>query len=91
MYYCSECQRQHRSGKIYQEHLIFKAKKEIYIPSDKILEFSYSEFKNGRRALARRQISNHFRQIKLNPRWCDMYIQQINRVIMYERGELKDG
>lgn len=90
MYYCNECKKRHRSGKIYQEHLKYRSKDEIYIPSDKILQFSYDEFKNGRRGLAQRQIENHFRQIQFNPKWCDTYIQQINKVIMYERGELKN-
>lgn len=57
------------------------------IPKDKVLKFSYNSFKTGRAYLAKRQIDILVSKILLHPEKRSYFIQEINKLILYELGE----
>lgn len=87
MYYCSKCNKKHKTGKIYQAHLQFELK-EDNIPYDKVVLHSDDDFKPERRELIKRQINRLHHKYRLNPSWRDVYVREINKVIMTERGDI---
>jgi len=85
MYYCTKCKRKHKTGKIYNDHLEFQEQEETEIPSNNIL--LNREGIMSLRPIAQRQIARLLKRLKLTNR-RSLYIREINKVIMYERGEL---
>lgn len=84
MYYCSECKKRHKSGKIYKDHLQFKNHETKKYPSDKIQEVDFQL-----RSIARRQIGHYLEMIEYQPNWRGIYISKINQLIDYERNSSK--
>ena len=81
-YYCVKCKRNHKSGKIYEEHKKYVEKEEVEIPTDKIL-LSWDQIRSLR-SIAQRQIARLWKRAKLTKRFS-LYIREINRVIIYEQ------
>ncbi len=82
-YLCTECKRKHHSGKIFNDHKRFKKVKPNEIPFNKLLDFDY----NILPAIAQRQIVIYARKMAWDRKknGCNqrqMYIQQINKVIL---------
>lgn len=84
MYRCTKCNKCHRCGKIYYDHLEYKQREEVYVPSNKILEVDISSL----RKIAQRQINGILRRMLKFKGSKERFVWQINRVIMYERGQL---
>ena len=57
------------------------------IPKDKILKFSYREFRPERVCLAKRQIKRLKFKNSISPGKKTYFIQEINKLILYELGE----
>ncbi len=82
----------------YHDFSISKASKKecsVYIPIDKIIEYSLEEFKPERRVYAKRQIDSYQRKIDMlfalnHLEMKPMYIYRINKLIRYERGEITE-
>ena len=81
MYYCTECKKKHRCGKIYQDHLQFKKVEKKEYPSDKIMKFNIDSL----RPIAQRQITKYLEKIKLTPKMRGVYISKINELIEFEK------
>jgi len=67
----------------------------VYIPIDKIIEYSLEEFKPERRVYAKKQIDSYQRKIDMlfalnHLEMRPMYIYRINKLIRYERGEITE-
>ena len=80
MYYCTECERRHKSGKIYKDHMKYKFVEKKEFNSEEIQKVEFPL-----RGIARRQIANHLAQIKYTGR-RGIYTEKINELIEYERG-----
>jgi len=82
-YFCTDCKKNHRSGKIYDEHLQYKEEEKEIIPSKKLLHaYSLSE-------IAKRQIMHYIDKMIWDEKFNhskkrEMYITEINRVILHE-------
>jgi len=59
-----------------------------FIPHDYILNFKYSSFKPERRGSARRQIENLKKKMKIHAHLKEYCLEQINKLIRFEQGEL---
>ncbi|KKK91183.1 hypothetical protein LCGC14_2715520 [marine sediment metagenome] len=55
----------------------------------RVMKFSYKEFRPERVCLAKRQIKRLISKILINPRKKTYFIQEINKLILYELGENK--
>lgn len=68
---------------------ITREEQEEKIPYNKIAKFSYSEFKKDNISLIRTRIETLIGRMILCPQMKPAYIQEINKVIKKERGEIK--
>ena len=68
---------------------IIREKQEEKIPYNKIAKFNYSEFKKDNIPLIRAQIETLLKKMIICPQMKPAYIQEINKIIKKERGEMK--
>lgn len=54
-------------------------------PKGKIIKFNFNSLKLKRKSLAIKQIKIYKKKIKLFPHKKSLYIEEINKIIMYER------
>lgn len=88
-YYCSQCKQNHRSGKIYKDHLKFKKVEENHIPCRKVLLCIWEDLPK----IAQRQILRYISKMvwdkKSNySKRRKLYIREINKVILEERNDM---
>jgi len=57
------------------------------IPSERVLKFSYRSFKSGRVYFAKKQIGRLVCKMMARPEKKSYFIQEINKLILYELGE----
>ncbi len=79
MYFCTECNKRHKSGKIYKDHMKYKFVEKIEYSSTEIQKVDFPL-----REIAKRQLGNLLIQIKYTGR-RGLYTQKINELIEYER------
>ena len=79
MYYCTECEKRHKSGKIYKDHMKYKFVEKPEYDSETIQKIDFPL-----RYIAKRQIGNLLAQIKYTGR-RGVYTQKINQLIEHER------
>lgn len=79
-YFCTECKRNHRHGKIYKEHLKYKQKEGKKYDTIKVQKIGFTL-----RFVAKRQLNNLINQMLWNPSRKGIYIRKINELIDYER------
>lgn len=84
-YFCTECKRNHRHGKIWEEHLRYKKTKLDNIPRKKVVQYDWSFLRD----IAQRQIMSYIRKMAWDKknngsRKREMYIHEINKVILHE-------
>ncbi len=79
-YYCTECKRNHRHGKIYTDHLRYKERETKKYDSEKVQKINFPL-----RQVAKNQIDNLINQIIYSPSRRDVYIEKINELIDHER------
>ncbi len=61
----------------------------VEVPSDEVLKFNYRSFRTGRVFFAKKQIDRLVSKIILHPEKKSYFIQEINKLILYELGENK--
>ncbi len=81
-YYCIKCDRYHRRGKIYKNHLVYRkgTQKSESVPSDEIIKVNYKKL----RPIAKNQLLILFKKLRRSNR-KSVYREQINKLIRYER------
>lgn len=86
MYWCTECNKKHKSGKIYKEHMKYKYIEKPEYDNKKIqkIDFKLSE-------IAENQIISHINKMLWHPLRRDFYISKINELIEYERRKSRKG
>ena len=82
-YFCTQCKRNHHSGKIYKEHKHLQKSKPNGIPCDKVLPCNLNLLPQ----IAQRQINTNLEKILLDSKqtygkWEKVYIKQINKIIL---------
>lgn len=101
-YFCKKCKRFHYHGKIYEDHLKYndkeknkknisknlnlKSRKENKIQSKKVMDFNYDTL----RPIAKRQIDKLFDKMRTTHN-NDLYVFQINKLIIHEQNRGKKG
>ncbi|TFF90894.1 MAG: hypothetical protein EU548_00660 [Promethearchaeota archaeon] len=82
-YYCTECKRYHYRGKIYQEHLSYKKKKDINsLKKNEIDSLDLERF----RPIAQRQISRLLIKMESTGNH-ELYSNEISKIINKELGK----
>ena len=88
-YFCTECKRNHRCGKIWKEHKRYKGTEPDNVPTKKILEHDW----NLLRPIAQRQIMHYARKISWDAKnngsgRREVYIHEINKIILHEDNDI---
>ena len=89
MYFCTECKRNHRSGKIYKDHLKFRKVEEEYISCQKVIDCIWEDLPK----IAQNQIMRYIDKILWDKKFNyskkrKLYIREINRVILEEYNDM---
>ena len=63
---------------------------EDMIPKSKIIQFDFNTLEPKRRSLALRQIKIYEKKFKLFPHKKSLYIEEINKIIIYEINRVKN-
>lgn len=85
-YFCTECKKNHRCGKIWEDHKRFKKiKQEDNVPRKRVVDCDWDFLPE----IAQRQIMSYLRKIDWDrknngSRKKEMYVHEINRVILHE-------
>jgi len=86
-YFCSKCNRHHSRGKVYEDHLNYRGKKnkknqkvKRSIPSDRFIEFDFDEL----RPIAQRQIRTLVMKMHHTKNFS-LYTKEINKIILHEK------
>ena len=80
MYYCTECKKNHKSGKIYRDHMKYKFVEKPVYDCEVIQQVDFLL-----RLIARRQIARYKKKIKTTPFKRSWYVEKINELIEYEK------
>lgn len=88
-YFCTQCKRKHHSGKIFEQHKHLKQIEPNGIPTKKIINVDWKLLPN----IAKRQIRHYINKLAWDMN-CngsnrkEMYIHEINRVILHYDNEI---